>query len=47
MAEIKLFRLNSTVEELRPSEVTLERNLQTCIEQNMQAFFGVRFLRSE
>lgn len=34
MAEIKLFRLNSTVEELRPSEVTLERNLQTCIEQN-------------
>lgn len=47
MAEIKLFRLNSTVEELRPSEVALERNLQTCIEQNMQAFFGVRFLRSE
>lgn len=47
MAEIKLFRLNSVVEELRPSEVALERSLQTCIEQNMQAFFGVRFLRSE
>lgn len=47
MAEIKLFRLNSTVEELKPSEVALERNLQTCIEKNMQAFFGVRFLRSE
>ncbi len=46
MAEIKLFRLNSTVEELKPSEVALERNLQTCIEKNMQAFFGVRFLRS-
>ena len=45
MAEIKLFRLNSTVEELKPSEVALERNLQTCIEKNMQAFFGVRFLR--
>ena len=47
MAEIKLFRLNSTVEELKPSEEALERNLQTCIEKNMQAFFGVRFLRSE
>lgn len=47
MAEIKLFRLSSAVEELRPSEVALERNLQTCIEKNMQAFFGVRFLRSE
>lgn len=47
MAEIKLFRLNSTVEELRPSEVALERNLQTSIELNMQIFFGVRFLRSE
>lgn len=47
MAEIKLFRLNSTVEELKPSEVALERNLQTCIEKNMQAFFGVRFLQSE
>lgn len=47
MAEIKLFRLNSTVDELRPSEVALERSLQTCIEKNMQTFFGVRFLRSE
>ncbi len=47
MAEIKLFRLDSTVEELKPSEAALERNLQTCIEKNMQAFFGVRFLRSE
>lgn len=27
MAEIKLFRLNSTVEELKLSEVALERNL--------------------
>lgn len=47
MAEIKLFRLNSTVDELRPSEVALERSLQTRIEKNMQTFFGVRFLRSE
>lgn len=47
MAEIKLFRMSSAVEELKPSEVTLERNLQTCIEKNMQVFFGVRFLCSE
>lgn len=47
MADIKLYRINSMVEELRPSEVALERNLQTCIEENMEAFFGVRFLRSE
>lgn len=47
MGEIKLFRLNTNVEELRPSEVALERNLQTYIEKNMQTFFGVRFLRSE
>lgn len=43
MAEIKLFRVGSTVEELRPSEAALERNLQTCSEQNMQIFFGARF----
>lgn len=47
MAEIKLFRVGSTVEEFRPSEAALERGLQNCIEQNMQTFFGVRFLRSE
>ena len=47
MAEIKLFHLGAFVEELRPSEVALERNLQTCIEQNMLPFFGVRFLCSE
>lgn len=47
MAEIKLYHVNSTVEELKPSEAALERNLQNCIEQNMQTFFGVRFLRSE
>lgn len=35
------------MEELKPSEVALEHNLQTCIEKNMQTFFGVRFLQSE
>ena len=47
MAEIKLFRIGSAVEELRPSEAALERSLQNCIEKNMTTFFGVRFLRSE
>lgn len=47
MAEIKLFSLNEGVKECTSSEVVLEKELQTLIEQNMEIFFGVRFLRSE
>ena len=47
MAEIKLFSLNEGVKECTSSEVVLEKELQTLIEQNMEAFFGVRFLKSE
>ena len=35
------------VKELIPSTVTLEKELQNLIEQNMKLFFGVRFLESE
>ena len=47
MAELKLFRINGTVEELKSKSVTIERELQRIIEKNMQEFFAVRFLASE
>ena len=47
MAEIKLFELKPTVHERTSSEVVLEKELQNTIEQNMELFFGVRFLKSE
>lgn len=47
MAEIKLFELKPTVHERAFSEVVLEKELQNTIEQNMELFFGVRFLKSE
>jgi predicted transport protein len=47
MADIKLFKIGNGVEELPASWVSLERELQTLIEQNMPAFFGVTFLKTE
>lgn len=47
MSEIKLFSIAEKVEERISSEVVLERELQNCIEKNMETFFGVRFLKSE
>lgn len=47
MAELKLFRLNGHVEELKSKSATIEKELQNIIEKNMQEFFGVRFLASE
>lgn len=47
MAEIKLFSISDTVKERTSSEVILEKELQNLIEQNMEIFFGVRFLKSE
>ncbi len=47
MADIKLFSLQGGVNELEPTSVSLERELQTLIEQNMPTFFGVTFLKSE
>lgn len=45
--DIKLFELSTFVKECVSSEVVLERELQNTIEQNMELFFGVRFLKSE
>ena len=47
MAELKLFKVNGHVEELKSKSVTIEKELQNIIEKNMQEFFGVRFLASE
>lgn len=47
MPDIKLFSLLNGVKELPSTSVSLEKELQTLIEQNMELFFGVTFLKSE
>ena len=47
MAEIKLFRLGSQVEELKSRSAVIEKELQNKIEKNMFEFFGVHFLDTE
>lgn len=47
MADIKLFEIKDKIEEKIASTVFLERELQNLIEENMETFFGVRFLKSE
>ncbi|OXI70140.1 DUF91 domain-containing protein [Burkholderia sp. AU28863] len=48
MSDIQLFRLsNGAASELPGQVAKLEKQLQTLIEANMQAFLGVRFLASE
>lgn len=47
MADIKLFNIKGEVKEYQSGTVTLEKELQTVIEQHMDIFFGVTFLASE
>ena len=47
MSEIKLFSVRDEVRQLNSSTAVLEKELQNLIEQNMEIFFGVRFLKSE
>lgn len=47
MSEIKLFKVKPNVRELDSAEVLLEKELQILIENNMEQFFGVKFLKSE
>ena len=47
MADIKLFNIKGEVKEYQSGTMTLEKELQTVIEQNMDTFFGVTFLASE
>lgn len=39
MAELKLFKVNGHVEELKSKSVTIEKELQNIIEKNMQEIF--------
>ncbi len=47
MSEIQLFSISNEIKECVPSKVILEKELQNLIENNMETFFGVRFLKSE
>lgn len=47
MADIKLFSISRKVKEYQARNVTLEKDLQVVIENNMQAFFGAAFLATE
>lgn len=47
MADIKLFNIKGAVKEYQSGTVTLEKELQMVIEQNMETFFGVTFLATE
>jgi len=47
MADIKLFSLSGDVAELPSTSITLEKELQEIIENNMDKFFGITFLKSE
>lgn len=47
MSDIKLFSIKGGVKELPSKQVTLEKELQKLLEENMSTFFGVTFLKSE
>ncbi len=48
MSDLKLFRINAgTALEVQGSSLALEKSLQGLIENNLEAFLGVRFLASE
>lgn len=48
MTDIKLFRVAPTgVQEIPGSSVAVEKTLQSLVENNLEAFLGVRFLASE
>ena len=43
MADIKLFKIKGKVEELQSKQVTLEKDLQKLLEENMTTFFWCNF----
>ena len=48
MSDLKLFQIGSSgVTEIDGTAMSLEKSLQTLIEQNLEAFLGVRMLQSE
>lgn len=47
MSDINLFEIKNGVKELNQSAIVLEKEIQNLIENNMETFFGIRFLQSE
>ncbi|MGI5935833.1 MAG: DUF5655 domain-containing protein [Oscillospiraceae bacterium] len=47
MSDLKLFRIKNEAKELVGTSVAIEKSLQTLIENNMETFFGIKFLASE
>lgn len=47
MSDINVFEIKPKVKELKGSPVVLEKEIQNLIEQNMEEFFGIRFLATE
>ncbi len=48
MSDIKLFKVsNGSVQELKGASIAVEKTLQTLIENHLEAFLGVRFLKTE
>jgi len=47
MGDLKLFKIKNGVKELAGTSVAIEKSLQTLIENNMETFFGIKFLASE
>ncbi|HEY8362329.1 MAG TPA: DUF5655 domain-containing protein [Tissierellaceae bacterium] len=47
MGDLKLFKIKNGVRELAGTSVAIEKSLQTLIENNMETFFGIKFLASE
>mgnify|MGYP000879443089 FL=1 len=47
MGDLKLFKIKNGVKELVGTSVAIEKSIQTLIENNMEAFFGITFLASE
>ena len=47
MGDLKLFRIKNEVKEHVGTSVAIEKSIQTLIENNMETFFGIKFLASE
>lgn len=47
MGDLKLFKIANGVKEIIGTSVAIEKSLQTLIENNMETFFGIKFLASE
>src|SRR5437763_979422 len=48
MSDIKLFKVsNGAVQELQGASIAVEKTLQTLIENHLEAFLGIRFLKTE